>query len=54
MDEFPRCKHCHERIELINFSMGPEWRHWPTPYGNYSTHEKYRYCHGTAAEPEEG
>lgn len=51
-EEFKRCKHCRERIELINFSMGPEWRHWPSPYGNYQTNEKYRHCRGWVAEPE--
>ena len=51
-DTFPVCRHCGARIELINFSMGPEWRHWPTPYGNYRTDAKYRYCRTAAvAEP---
>lgn len=44
MAEHPICKNCGERIELIRFSPGPEWRHWPTPYGNYRTAEKYCYC----------
>lgn len=53
-DEFKRCVHCRERIEKINFAMGPEWRHWPTPYGNYRTNEKYRYCKTSAvATPEQ-
>ncbi|SDC71080.1 hypothetical protein [Microbacterium enclense] len=47
MDEFPRCAHCGQRIERINFALGPEWRHWPSPYGNYRTSEKYRICHST-------
>jgi hypothetical protein len=47
-----RCKNCEQRIELINFAMGPEWRHWPSEYGNYRTSEKYRYCvTSSVAEP---
>lgn len=51
-ESFKRCVHCRERIELIRFALGPEWRHWPTPYGNYNTREKYRHCRGSVAEPE--
>lgn len=54
-EEFQRCANCGERIELINFSLGPEWRHWPTPYGNYRTGEKYRHCRmSLVATPEGG
>jgi len=51
-EEFKRCAHCRERIELVNFALGKEWLHWPTPYGNYRTNEKFRYCHGSVATPE--
>ena len=52
-DDFDRCKHCRARIERINFALGPEWRHWPSAYGNFRTSEKYRVCHSsTVAEPE--
>lgn len=52
-DGFKRCANCRERIESINFALGPEWRHWPSPYGNYSTREKYLYCRTSAvATPE--
>lgn len=50
-EDITRCKHCRERIERINFSLGPKWMHWPTPWGNYSMGEKYEYCHGSRAEP---
>jgi len=54
LERFKRCKHCGERVEEINFALGPEWRHWPSPYGNYRTNEKYRYCITSAfAEPEQ-
>lgn len=43
-DEYPTCVNCGERIQKINFALGPEWRHWPTPHGNYRTNELYRYC----------
>jgi hypothetical protein len=52
-DQITRCVHCRERIEFINFALGPEWRHWPTPHGNYRTNEKYRHCRGSVAEPEQ-
>lgn len=52
-DHFQVCRNCGRRIELINFAWpGPEWRHWPSPYGNYHTNEKYRHCLTPAvAEP---
>lgn len=54
MSEFPTCKNCGERIELINFAMGSEWRHWPTRYGSYLTSEKYWHCRTSrVAEPAE-
>lgn len=43
-ETFKRCANCRERIEMINFALGAEWRHWPSPYGNYRTNDKYRYC----------
>ena len=46
-DTFEVCARCGARIEKINFSLGPEWRHWPTLYGNYTTREKYLYCQNT-------
>lgn len=52
--EHPVCKNCGERIELIRFALGPEWRHWPTRWGNYNTSEKYRFCRQQVAEPREG
>ncbi len=53
-DEYPTCVNCGERIQTINFALGPEWRHWPTPHGNYQTNELYRYCRTAAlvATPE--
>ena len=51
VSDFERCCNCGERIELINFSLGAEWRHWPSPYGNYNTVDKYRHCRGAVAEP---
>ncbi|AWN07715.1 hypothetical protein HOT31_gp044 [Microbacterium phage Hendrix] len=51
-DSYPACRHCGERIQYIPFALGPEWRHWPTPYGNYNTNEMYRHCRNTtSAEP---
>ena len=51
-EKITRCKHCRERIELINFTLGQKWMHWPSLWGNYSTGEKYEYCRGYRAEPE--
>ena len=54
MDEFPICKNCGARIELIQFALGTQWMHWPTLYGNYQTNEKYPFCRTTMrAEPKE-
>lgn len=47
-DEYPTCVNCGERIQKINFALGPEWRHWPTPHSNYRTNELYRYCRTAA------
>ena len=47
-DEYPTCVNCGGRIQKINFALGPEWRHWPTPHGNYRTNELYRYCRTAA------
>lgn len=47
-DEYPTCVNCGGRIQKINFALGPEWRHWPTPHGNYRTNEMYRYCQSAA------
>ena len=47
-DEYPTCVNCGARIQKINFALGPEWRHWPTPDGNYQTNELYRYCQSAA------
>ena len=52
-EEFRRCIHCSERIELIRFALGPQWMHWPTPYGNYQTGQKYAHCKIKIATPEE-
>lgn len=52
-DDYTKCGNCGLKIELINFMLGPEWRHWPTPYGNYNTSAKYRDCHmGLVATPD--
>ena len=47
-DEYPTCVNCGGRIQKINFALGPEWRHWPTPHGNYRTNELYRHCQSAA------
>ena len=47
-DDYERCVNCGERIERINFALGQEGRHWPTPHGNYRTNELYRYCRSAA------
>lgn len=47
-DKYPTCVNCGGRIQKINFALGPEWRHWPTPHGNYRTNELYRYCRTAA------
>lgn len=52
MADYEECTHCGARIELINFALGQEWLHWPSPHGNYGTHEKYRDCRiGFVATP---
>jgi hypothetical protein len=43
-EDYTACINCGERIERINFASGPEWRHWPTPYGNHRTREMYQFC----------
>lgn len=53
MFDYTRCKNCGARVELIRFALGPEWMHWPSPFGNYRTNEKYRNCRQLVAEPEE-
>lgn len=53
-DGYTKCVHCGQRIERINFALGPEWMHWPTPYGNYRTREMYRVCHATTVATPEG
>lgn len=53
--DYPVCRHCGARIQRINFALGPEWMHWPTPDGNYHTSELYRSCKAsTIAEPMPG
>lgn len=51
MSTYESCVNCGERIELINFALGQDWRHWPTPHGNYRTSEKYRHCRRAVATP---
>jgi len=46
-----RCKHCRVEVELVNYSLGPEWRH-KRP-GNARIGSEYRYCEATVAEPEQ-
>lgn len=51
-NEYPTCRHCGQRIQLINFALGPQWMHWPTPHGNYRMRELYQVCKAsTVAEP---
>jgi len=52
-DKYTKCVNCGQRVERINFALGPEWRHWPTPHGNYRTREMYRDCRmGLVATPD--
>ena len=45
------CRHCGERIVLVNWSMGPGWTHQPA--GASFQDGMHVYCHVTrAAEPE--
>lgn len=51
-EEEPRtktCKHCGKPIELVNFAMRPEWRHYIP--GSSFQDGQYKYCQKTAAEP---
>lgn len=42
------CRHCGERIVLVNWSMGPGWTHQPE-----GAQDQHVYCHTShAAEPE--
>ena len=44
------CRHCGERIVLVNWSMGPGWTHQPE--GAAFQDRQHVYCHVTrAAEP---
>lgn len=45
-----KCKHCGERIVLINYSMGPSWTHQPA--GASFQDGTHQYCHRTVAEPD--
>ena len=41
------CRHCGERIVLVNWSMGPGWTHQPE-----GAQDQHVYCHTShAAEP---
>lgn len=55
-DDYPCCIHCGQRVSMVNFALGAQWMHWPTPYGNYRTRELYRICEArtVATPPTEG
>lgn len=46
------CRHCGERIVLVNYSPGPRWVHQPAG-ASFQDHQ-HRHCHLTVAEPREG
>lgn len=46
-----RCKTCRQRIIKVNYAMGEIWMHQPE--GADGLDGVYRYCHVTAAYPEE-
>lgn len=43
------CRHCGVEITLVNYALGPEWRHDPRPHHFGS---EYLHCKQTVAEPE--
>ena len=51
MSETRRCTHCRVEVALVNYSLGPEWRH-KRP-GNARIGSEYRFCEVTVAEPEQ-
>jgi len=48
--EARRCKHCRVEVQLVNYALGPSWRH--TPNGDTREHSTYLSCKLTVAEPE--
>ena len=45
-----KCKHCGQRIVLVNYSMGRAWTHQPA--GASFQDGAHQYCHRTIAEPD--
>jgi len=45
-----RCKHCRVEVTLVNYALGPSWRH-VVPGGSFGS--EYLLCKLTAAEPEQ-
>lgn len=43
------CRHCGQRIVLINYALGPSWVHQPT--GAAFQDGVHEYCQITRAEP---
>lgn len=50
VDEVRRCKHCRVEVRLVNYALGPSWRH-VVPGGSFGS--EYLRCRLTEAEPEE-
>ena len=45
-----KCKHCGERIVLVNYLTGQSWTHQPA--GASFQDGTHQYCHRTVAEPD--
>lgn len=43
------CRHCGERIVLVNYALGPSWTHQPAAAAFQDG--QHRWCERTFAEP---
>lgn len=46
--ERPRCVHCGEELDLVPYSLGPQWMHTRYPY---NSRDRYWHCQRTVATP---
>jgi len=45
------CRHCGDRIILVNYALGPQWTHQPA--GSSFLDNTQSFCAHTTAEPVE-
>lgn len=49
IDQVSTCRHCGQRIVLVNYALGPGWTHQPA--GAAFQDGRHTYCHQTEAAP---